>query len=212
MVTKKDLIIVVLATFCLTATIFTVIPTRSQNDRYDPWLDVNDDGTINILDFAAEAVAYQSSGDPTKNVNVTNLYNYDLQRGNVTFTSMGYAPPYVVCGGYSRLSLLCLPTGVYIGDNNEITIYLKKIVWLDAPLGIPPGPGSYSSERLNANAFNMTIRQGQYWSWGSDWGMGKYITETKGPYCVLSFDAILVGNLPENWWVTFDYCVYLRSE
>jgi len=47
MVTKKDLIIAIVGTFCLTSTLFTMmIPTRSQtsNGTYDPWYDLNDDG------------------------------------------------------------------------------------------------------------------------------------------------------------------------
>ena len=70
MVTKKDLIIAVLATFCLTATLFMIIPTRSQ--EYDPWLDTNDDGIIDIEEIYKAALAYGTMGDPTKNVNVTN--------------------------------------------------------------------------------------------------------------------------------------------
>ena len=65
MTTKRDLIIVVLVTFCLTTTLFMILPTKSSpGDGYDPWLDTNDDGTINILDLAAAAVAFGSSGTP----------------------------------------------------------------------------------------------------------------------------------------------------
>ncbi len=74
MITKKDLVIVVLATFCLSATVFTVIPTRSQNGKYDPWLDINTDGTINIIDLANTARAFGSSGDPTRMVIVMNSH------------------------------------------------------------------------------------------------------------------------------------------
>ena len=72
MVTRKDLIIAVLATSCLTATLLTMIPTKSSTAGYDPWLDYNDDGIVNILDISAMALAFQSTGDSTKNVNVTN--------------------------------------------------------------------------------------------------------------------------------------------
>jgi len=71
MVTKKDLIVVVLATFCLTLTLFGIIPTRSAG-TYDPWVDTNEDGKIDGKDIAAAAKAFGTLGDPTKNVNVTN--------------------------------------------------------------------------------------------------------------------------------------------
>jgi hypothetical protein len=73
MATKKDLTIAVLATFCLTATLFIIAPTSSAPARqYDPWLDYNGDGKIELKDVYAMYLAYGTSGDPTKNVNVTN--------------------------------------------------------------------------------------------------------------------------------------------
>lgn len=39
---------------------------------YDPWLDYNEDGNIDMKDIYAEILAFGTSGDPTKNVNVTN--------------------------------------------------------------------------------------------------------------------------------------------
>jgi len=75
MVTKKDLVIAILCTFCLTASLFMVIPTRSSPDigDYDPWIDVNDDGVIDISDLVIMVGTIPSEGDPTKNVNVTNF-------------------------------------------------------------------------------------------------------------------------------------------
>jgi hypothetical protein len=72
MVTKKDLIIVALATFCLTATLFMIIPTRSQSETgtYDPWIDTNDDGAINILDSITLGNHFLTSGTP---INKTEL-------------------------------------------------------------------------------------------------------------------------------------------
>jgi hypothetical protein len=73
MTKKKDLIIVVLATFCLTVTLFLAIPTRSQSPSgtYDPLVDLNHDGQINILDAITLGNHFLTSGDPTINVNVT---------------------------------------------------------------------------------------------------------------------------------------------
>jgi S1-C subfamily serine protease len=62
--TRKDLAIAIITTFCLTVTLFTIIPSRSQTSgqQYDPWIDLNDDGQINILDLYMVARAYGTSG------------------------------------------------------------------------------------------------------------------------------------------------------
>jgi len=73
---KRDLIIVVLAIFCLTATLFMILPIQSSpGNGYDPWLDTNDDGKIDIKDIAATAKAYGTTGTP---INKTALL-LDLQ-------------------------------------------------------------------------------------------------------------------------------------
>lgn len=65
MTTKRDLIIVVLATFCLTATLVMMLPTKSSpaTGEYDPWLDTNDDGRIDMKDIGAVAKAFGASGE-----------------------------------------------------------------------------------------------------------------------------------------------------
>lgn len=70
---RKNIIFAVLATFCLTTILFTVIPVGSYG-TYDPWLDSpSEDGKIDARDVAPVAAAYGSTGNPTKNVNVTNF-------------------------------------------------------------------------------------------------------------------------------------------
>lgn len=66
MTTRKDLVIAVLATFCLTSTLFIAIPTTSQPvpGQYDPWLDYNDDGIIFWQDLIAVLITYGASGEP----------------------------------------------------------------------------------------------------------------------------------------------------
>jgi len=63
MVIKKDLIIAVLSTFWLTATLFMIMPTRSSSSRvYDPWIDINDDGKIDMMDIGYVCLAYGTNG------------------------------------------------------------------------------------------------------------------------------------------------------
>ena len=74
---KKDLIIAVLATFCLTSTLFTILPSKS-GIPYDPWADVSgpspgtENGTINMRDIAYLIQMFGQSGNTTKDVNVMN--------------------------------------------------------------------------------------------------------------------------------------------
>jgi hypothetical protein len=96
MKTRRDLIVIALATFCLTATVFMVFPTRSADDpNWDPWADIKEDGTIDIFDAIKLSNAFDSSGDTTKNVNVTNWpssLNIGIQALNVSLGS-GIVPP-----------------------------------------------------------------------------------------------------------------------
>jgi hypothetical protein len=44
----------------------------SSSATYDPWADLDESGDIDIFDVVTLAGSYQTTGDPTKNVNVTN--------------------------------------------------------------------------------------------------------------------------------------------
>jgi hypothetical protein len=66
LVVKKKLLVVALAAFCLAAAFLLASPTRSSTSLggYDPWLDVDDNGKINIVDITVIARAFGSSGTP----------------------------------------------------------------------------------------------------------------------------------------------------
>lgn len=86
MTTKRDLVIVILATFCLTLTLFVVIPTRSASTtdtslEYDPWYDLDDDGQIFLYDAVALLSRYGMKGTA---INKTAL----LYNVNDTFTEL----------------------------------------------------------------------------------------------------------------------------
>jgi hypothetical protein len=71
MITKKNLMVAVLCTFCLTAALLGAIPVESAG-TYDPWIDTNHDGRINVLDLIKVASGIGTSGNPGLNVTVTN--------------------------------------------------------------------------------------------------------------------------------------------
>ena len=63
---KKYVIMAVLASFILTAALFIVIPTRSSpgSGEYNPWADINGDGTVDIYDAILLANSFATSGIP----------------------------------------------------------------------------------------------------------------------------------------------------
>ena len=86
MVTKRDLVIAVLATFCLTVTFFGVLstsstPTASNSLEYYPWADFDDDGDIDLYDAVTLLTNYGAKGTP---INKTAL----LYEVNATFTAL----------------------------------------------------------------------------------------------------------------------------
>ena len=87
-------VMIVLITFCLTATLFSIIPVGSQGVRdYDPWYDVTGlipgqpDGKIDLRDYYAIGLKFGTEGDPTRNVNVTN-FPLD-ENGNLRVSAFG---------------------------------------------------------------------------------------------------------------------------
>jgi hypothetical protein len=208
---------IILATMLITS-LFLMSTRKVSNNKlangsageYDPWKDINDDGVIEMMDFYELGLAYGASGDPTKNVNVTNWpqpYAYNLQTGTVNMASNSLDNVIVItCGSYSRLSILMLPRNGSIGAAFSITIYLFRIEWDASPYPGYFGTHCYSSDFLDMTKFNFTMYRGGGWTTARS-----YMTETKAPYCCLTFEY-QGGDLPENWWVTFDYAVYLRNE
>lgn len=62
---RKDVIIAVVITFCLTSILFLTIPSRSNpDDTYNAWADVNCDGSVNILDAISLSNAFNTHGTP----------------------------------------------------------------------------------------------------------------------------------------------------
>ncbi len=101
MITKKHLLVAVLVTFCLTFVLFGISPTRSANNPYDPWLDTNDDGVINMRDIGAECGAFGATGDPTKNVTITGHANKLAY--SVESQSSPYTTPWISVDGYDKM-------------------------------------------------------------------------------------------------------------
>jgi len=72
MVTRKNVVLVILATFCLTLTLFMTMPIQSSQEagEYNPWTDLNGDGTIDIFDIVQVALAFGTSGTPIEKASI----------------------------------------------------------------------------------------------------------------------------------------------
>jgi len=63
-VKEKIFVAVAILTFCLAIACLAIIVNSQPWLPYDPWLDVNDDGQINILDLKLMRLAYGGAGVP----------------------------------------------------------------------------------------------------------------------------------------------------
>jgi len=69
-VTKKNLLIAVLTTLCLSSVLFTTLPIRSATEPWDQWADVSgptvgeQDGTVNLRDIQYLIFKFNTHGPP----------------------------------------------------------------------------------------------------------------------------------------------------
>jgi hypothetical protein len=223
MATRKDLIIAVLATFCLTTTLFMIIPTRSspttsQLGVYDPWVDIDGDGQITIYDVVGVTKSYGATGDPTKNVNVTNFpQEYEVQvLRNYNFSWDGYGMYFgwtvgaISVGKYSRMSVMLVPTE-WINATFNLDVDLTFVTWAMGDSG-PYGTGAMMSDNQQNTYYSISIGFDPYPPLYIPYMQTNKFTviETKAPSVILSFDY---GTFDvEHGWVMFDIYVYLRRE
>ncbi len=94
--------------------------------EYDPWLDTDDSGVIDMRDIGALARAFGTAGDSTKNVTVTNWpqssdvlvwWDYSLVDGANENSGDYYSD------GYSKLHLLIRIIGLSAAETVEFYFY-----------------------------------------------------------------------------------------
>ena len=219
MIKKRDLIIAVWVTFCLTAMLFMVRTTRSQiPGQYDPWLDITGDGKIQIDDVAWVSKAYGTTGDPTKNVNVTNwpsqasdfqVLHWQLNItahsgpiGNSEKSLDGY------CGGYAKLSIFMVE-GTFSQGNYTFTLIFEGLFWQVNVNGVNGTTGmSYEPAYLNL-VYDVNMSSLGTGTVSGEGMPSPFMTDIKGPNFRLWFSA--TSTQPESWGV-FDIYAYLRND
>lgn len=125
MKTGRVVSIFLLVVLCLGMIMFA-LPTRSSVGDYDPQLDINHDGVINMRDLGSEARAFMTSGDPTVPVNITG-YASSTSTNSIMVPGYGSGNVNITVDGYSRLTLdlavssdsnpVALSTGFTMGDS-----------------------------------------------------------------------------------------------
>lgn len=201
----------VLALACvILAPMFLVGITTSA--EYDPWSDLDADGDIDIFDVVKIAGSYGTTGDPGKNVNVTNWptiqstpsYKLLVLTKNITWSSQaGSAFVSGYCDGYSRMSILMRPSGMKMyGYEYDATVKLYAYNFgpdATLPLCYQPMPPEFLS---------IDIR-----NYATGYGFdhhGPAMLETAGPHFWLWFNVNVT--FMYDGWVEMTFYVYLRNE
>ncbi|MCK4434648.1 hypothetical protein KAU92_04085 [Candidatus Bathyarchaeota archaeon] len=130
--TPSILLNIVLVTVLATS-MFFISTTASM--EYNPWSDIDGDGEITIYDVVKLTGIYGSSGDPTRNVTVTNWpQRYATQEFefNISWNDgMGefyYSEEYDA-EGYSRMFATMWLVNHSEADCSGVTIQLNHIYW-----------------------------------------------------------------------------------
>jgi len=223
---NKELLIAVLATFCLTSALFSVKPIGSQTTfQYDPWADINDDGKIDAKDIGYTCRLFGKTGDPTKNVNVTNwpvqqpepswtverAYQCCRQYINLSWSpgTSGDGTDWIFVGGYSKMVVYFEAVAVsHTQKTDTTTITLSFINW-----GIKTSDGmwmGYFFDHLGEYIINYTVT-------GIDGSLMHFyqphscpVIEVKGPWVNLAFFTI--SSTQSSGWMLLEVYVYLRNE
>lgn len=94
-------------------------PSQPNMLRYDPWMDANEDGKINVLDMVSLAGVYSSAGDPPKNVTVTNWPTKPPQPKTI-IVCQNYTVTYNPTEGY----YYWLPFTVSVEEHRHFSIFV----------------------------------------------------------------------------------------
>jgi len=167
-VMKKDLVVVVLVTFCLTAALFLTIPIRSSpaEREYDPWADLDDDGKIGIIDLYKVATIFGTTGEPINKtalllelqtrvdileVNMLTSSSTNSSESDITFDTdyremLGMSLNITLTGRSRLLIMFSSVVGVYF-PNDVITVRALVNESIAGEIGVFPQIGEADGHR-----------------------------------------------------------------
>jgi len=211
-----------MAATLLTALMLTLafIPMSGSqaSKQYDPWMDINDDGRIDMRDITQLCINFMATGDPTKNVNVTNwptqqpepswkvihVSNEPDGELNLTFSSgwCRYRTFVYFVGGYSRMCIHMKITNISYVGRGKTTVSFDSLIWQTEM-----DPNRYIIGVDEIPNLNITIE------YGSNIPVYRLQTvptfEVKAPY--LSIGISVVSEIPTGW-ISLQVDLYLRNE
>jgi hypothetical protein len=138
--------------------------------QYDPWADINDDGKIDMKDIIYEIRLFGTTGDPTKNVNVTNwlsprpkillygVFNVSWWSG-ISSVSRIYTPQYYLyVGDYTRMSILLKFDNITVEYGEAF--WTVSVCWADIDENIVYRPGQGLSEEVLSSTLLVVYPNG----------------------------------------------------
>jgi len=167
MVTKRDLVIAVLCTFCLTSALLTILPSGSNyktsgSGEYDPWVDLDGDGVIDSTDSGMLGAAWGTYGDPTRNVNVTN-WPLD-EHGNLRIgNSQACRPTLNLTLAYNQDCSSGLTCSANVAGYTQVCVYVFDNSGTSMNVQI-----SFSTPILGVGFANSNLNGGQTGYWRLD--------------------------------------------
>jgi len=112
--------------FALVLLTIALTPLSSQQvGTYDPWLDYNEDGKIDISDLQPLSQAYGTSGDTTKNVTVVRHESKLIRAAvNVSVPPRGeWTSELIWIDGYCKVTVLILQVLPFVPCRMNITAW-----------------------------------------------------------------------------------------
>jgi hypothetical protein len=156
--------------------------------QYDPWADINDDGKIDAKDIGYTCRLFGKTGDPTKNVSISD-YAFRVLSYRLSIPAGGGGCLNISTAGYKLVTLHFNPIGqaisfsgiMWLGNNVTVAIGFdvggtyelldkfntktQKFVWYDDPEEFMGEPALFvrtytiRGEKLIIGYFNPTDRQ-----------------------------------------------------
>lgn len=187
--------------------------TGTSEDGYDAWVDYDENGVIDQTDLYHFSRSYGETGNPTKNVNVTNWptqqrepvykmitiwdkkYFSWVTRG-VTVSMMTEK---IHVGGYSTMVVYLLVTNISQVQYGTTDVYVASLAWYPHSI----------IEHTPDEPFRETVDNPKHELYLADTGWAGALYEVKSPILHLEIDVFPQSYLGN---ALVSLCIYLRND